>query len=133
MLFRSTWHHLSPRRTAQNQVMSAFIVRDATPFSARQSYVACLFHSLHGRRGSSLVTDSCWYAWYACFLHDLLFVKGLQLNCYVESPPILPGVDLHHPDVGLSLIGADLTLPSLTLNRNLLQIRSSSFHRRCQL
>ena len=73
--------------------MSAFAVRDATLSSAHQFHVACLFHSLHGRRSFSLVTDSCWYAWYACFLHDLPFVKGLQLNCYVESPPILPGAD----------------------------------------
>ena len=73
--------------------MSIFAMRDATPSSTHQFHIACLFHSLHGRHGSSLVTDSCWYALYAYFPHGLPFIEGLQLNCYVESPPILPGVD----------------------------------------
>ena len=73
--------------------MSAFAVRDATPSSAHQFHVACLFHSLHGRRGFFLVTDFCWYALYAHFPHDLPSVEGLQRNCYFESPPILPGAD----------------------------------------
>ena len=73
--------------------MSTFAVRDVTPFSAHQFHVACLFHSLHGRRGSSLMTDFCWYALYAYFPHDLPSVEGLQRNCYVESPPILPGAN----------------------------------------
>ena len=73
--------------------MSAFAVRGATLSSARQFHVACLFHSLHERHGSSLVTDFCWYALYTYFPHDLPFVEGLQLNCYVESPLILPSAD----------------------------------------
>ena len=73
--------------------MCAFTVRDTTLSLTHQFHVACPFHSLHGRRSSSLVTDSCWYAWYACFPQDLPFVEGLQLNCYVKSPLILPGAD----------------------------------------
>ena len=73
--------------------MSAFAVRDATLSSAHQFHVACLFRSLHGRHSSSLVTDFWWYAFYAYFPHDSPFVEGLQLNCYVVSPPTLPGVD----------------------------------------
>ena len=113
--------------------MIAFAMRDVTPFSAHQFHVACLFHSLHGRRGSSLMTDFCWYALYAYFPHDPPPVEGLQQNCYVESPLILPGADEQHPNVDLSLVGADLTPPSSTLNRNLLQIRSNSSHRGHQL
>ena len=73
--------------------MSPFAVRDATPFSTHQFHIACLFHSLHRRRGSSLVTEFYWYALYTYFLHDLPLVEGLQRNCYVESPSILPGAD----------------------------------------
>ena len=58
---------------------------------------------------------------YAYFPHGLPFAESLQLNCYVEIRPILPGADQHHPDVGQSLAGANLTLPSPTLNRNLLR------------
>ena len=83
--------------------MSAFAVCDAIPSSAHQFHVACLFHSLHGRRGSSFVTDFCWCALYAHFLHNLSSVKGLQWNCYVESPRFF----LVHPDMGLSLVGAE--------------------------
>ena len=73
--------------------MGAFAVHDVTLSSDSQFHVTCLFHSLQGRRGSSLMTDFYWYALYAYFPHDLPFVEGLQLNCYVESPPILPGAD----------------------------------------
>ena len=132
-IFAYIQHHLSPRKTAQSQVMSAFAVCDITLFSTHQFHVACFFYSLHGRRSSSLVTNSCWYAWYTYFPHDLPFVEGLQLNCYVESPPILPGVDQLHLDVGQSSVGANLNLPFPMLNQNLLQIRSSSPHRRRQL
>ena len=73
--------------------MGTFTVRDATPSSAHQFHVACLFRFLHGRRGSSLVTDFCWYVLYAYFPHDLPSVESLQRDYYVESPPILPGAD----------------------------------------
>ena len=73
--------------------MSTFAVRDATHSSAHQFHVACLFHSLHRRRGSSLMTEFCWYALYAYLPHNLPPVEGLQRNCYVESPPILPGAN----------------------------------------
>ena len=73
--------------------MNAFTVRGVTPSLAHQFYVACLFHSLHRRRGSSLVIDFCWYALYAHYPHDLPSVEGLQKNCYVENTPILPNVD----------------------------------------
>ena len=92
-IFAYMWHHLSPWKTARSQVMSPFAVRDATPFSTHQFHIACLFHSLHRRRGSSLVTEFYWYALYTYFPHDLPLVEGLQRNCYVESPSILPGAD----------------------------------------
>ena len=68
--------------------MSTFAVRGTIPSSAHQFHVACLFHSLHGRHGSFLVTDFCWYALYAHYPYDLLSVEGLQTNCYVENPLI---------------------------------------------
>ena len=52
----ATWFNAS--FMARNLVMGAFAVRDTTPSSARQSHVACLFHFLHGRHGSSLMIDS---------------------------------------------------------------------------
>ena len=70
--------------------MSAFAVRGPIPSLAHQFHVACLFRSLHGRRGSSLVTDFCWYALYAYYPHDLPSIKGLQKYRYAENPPILP-------------------------------------------
>ena len=57
--------------------MSAFAMRGATLSLACQFHVACLFHSLHRRRGTSLMTDFYWYALYAYFPHDLPFVDGL--------------------------------------------------------
>ena len=113
--------------------MSAFAMCGTIPSSVHQFHVACLFHSLHGKHGSSLVTDFCWYALYAHYPHDHPSVEGLQKDCYVENPPILPGANEYPPDMGPSLVGADLTLPSSMLNRNLPQNRSSSFHRRRQL
>ena len=71
--------------------MSTFA--NATLSSAHQFHVACPFHSLHRRHGSSLVIDFYWYALYTYFPHDLPFVEDLQLNCYVESPLILPDAD----------------------------------------
>ena len=73
--------------------MIAFAMRDVTPSSAHQFHIACLFHFLHERRGSSLVTDFYWYALYAYFPHDFPSVEGLQWNYYVESPSILPDAD----------------------------------------
>ena len=92
-IFAYRLHHLSRRKTTQSQVTSAFAVRDATPSSAHQFRVACLFHSLHGRRGSSLVIDFYWSVLYAYFSHDPPPVEGLQRNCYVKSLLIMPGVD----------------------------------------
>ena len=108
-----TWHHLSPRKKTRTQVMSAFAVRNVTSSSARQSHIACLSHSLHGRHGSSHVTDSYWYALFAHFLHNLSFVKGLQLSYYVGNPLIStwcgltlpwygPIVDWCEPDSSIS-------------------------------
>ena len=59
---------------------------------------------------------------YAYFPHGLPFAEGLQLNCYVEIRLIQPGADYHQPDVGQSLVGANLTLAFPTLNRNLLRL-----------
>ena len=73
--------------------MNAFAVHGVIPSLAHLFHVACLFHSLHGRRGSSLVTDFCWYALYAHYPHDLPSIEGLQKNYYAENPPILPGAD----------------------------------------
>ena len=39
--------------------------------------------------------------------------------------PIPPGADYHYPDVALSLVDANLTLPFGALNQNLLLIRLS--------
>ena len=73
--------------------MCTFAVHGAIPSSAHKFHVACLFHSLHGRHGSFLVTDFCWYALYAYYRCDLTSVEGFQKSCYVKNPPILPGVD----------------------------------------
>ena len=73
--------------------MSAFAMRGAIPSSAHQFHVACLFHSLHGKHGSSLKTDFCWYALCAHSPRDLPSAEGLQKNCYVENPLNLPSAN----------------------------------------
>ena len=105
--------------------MSAFFMRDATSSSVRQSHVACLSHSSHGKHDSFHITDSYQYALFAHFLHDLPFVEGLQLSYYIRNLLILPGTDYHFPDVARSSVDANPILPFSALNQNLLLIRSS--------
>ena len=73
--------------------MSTFTMRSAIPSLAHQFHVACPFHSLHGKHGSSLETDFCWYTLCAHSLRDLPSVEGLQENFYVENPLIPPSAD----------------------------------------
>ena len=73
--------------------MNVFAVRGAILSSIHQFHVACLYHSLHRTHGSSLETGFYWYELCAHFPHDLPFVKGLQTDCYVETPLILHGVN----------------------------------------
>ena len=81
---------MSPQKIARSWAMSAFAVRSAIPSSTHQFHVACPFHSLHGKYGSSLKTDFYWYVLCAHSPCDLPSIEGLQKNCYVENPPILP-------------------------------------------
>ena len=53
-----TWHLLHPQKKTQTQVVIAFAMHDVISSSIRQSHVACLFHSLHGRHDFSHATDS---------------------------------------------------------------------------
>ena len=73
--------------------MSAFTVRGAIPSLVHQFHVACLFHSLHGRHGSSLMIDFYLYVLCARSPRELPSVEGLHKNCYIENPPILPGAN----------------------------------------
>ena len=66
-------------------------------------------------------------SWFAHFSHDLPFVEGLPPIGYVVNLLILPVADYHYPDVALSSVDANLTLPLGALNQNLFLIRSSSF------
>ena len=58
---------------------------------------------------------------------SLSFVKGLPPIGYVVNLLIPPVADYHYPDVALSLVDANLTLPFCALNQNLFLIRSSNF------
>ena len=73
--------------------MNVFAVRNAILSSIHQFHVACLYHILHGKHGSSLETSFYWYVLCAHFPHDLPSVEGLQTNCYVENHLILLGVN----------------------------------------
>ena len=73
--------------------MDVFAVSGVILSSVHQFHDTCLHHSLHGKHGFSLETSFYWYELCAHFPHDLLFVEGLQTDCYVESPLILVGVN----------------------------------------
>ena len=128
-----TWHLLHPQKKTRTQVTITFAMHGITSSSIRQSHFACLSHFLHGRHDFSHATGSYLCAWFAHFPRDLPFVEGSPLSYYVVNLLIPPGADYYYPDVALSSVDANLILPFSTLNQNLLLIRSSLSHRRCQL
>ena len=69
--------------------------------------------------------DSYLGARFAHFSHGLPFVEGLPPIGYVVNLLIPPDADCYYPDVALSLVDANLTLPFCALNQNLFLIRSS--------
>ena len=107
-------------------MMIAFAVHGVTSSSTHQFRVACLSHSLHGTHDFSHAIESYYCAWFAHFSHDLPFVKGLPPIGYVVNLLILPGADYHCPDVALSLVDTNLTLPFCVLNQNLFLIIKQS-------
>ena len=56
---------------------------------------------------------------FAHFPHDLPFVKGSPLSCYVVNLLILPGADYYYPDVAQSSVDVNLILPFSIINQNL--------------
>ena len=73
--------------------MNVFTVCDAILSSVHQFHVAGLYHSLHGKHGPSLETSFYWYELCVHFPHDLPYVEGLKMDCYIETPLILLGVN----------------------------------------
>ena len=132
-IFTYTWHPLYPWKKIQIQMILTSAVHGVTSSSTHQFHVAFLFHSLHGTHDFSHTIDSYLCAWFAHFSHDLPFVEGLPPIGYVVNLPIPPGTDYHYPDVALSLVDVNLTLPFDALDQNLFLIRSSNPHRRHQL
>ena len=73
--------------------MNVFTMRGAILSLIHQFHVACFYLSLHGKHGPSLKTSFYWYELCVHFPHDLPYVEGLKMDCYVETPLILLGVN----------------------------------------
>ena len=73
--------------------MNVFAVRGTILSSVHQFHIACLYHSLYGKHGPSFKTGFYWYELCAHFPHNLLYVEGLQTDCYAETLLILLGVN----------------------------------------